>query len=184
MNRNEREPGRRRNVLIGIGLGLAVGVGFGLAVGQLVLGIGMWLALGAAIGARWDQRVNLMQFPPAAVRKMAIAIAVFVVALSVTVGVLDPEWSRMAQVGLVLLPGLAAVWVAMAIGSAMRQLDELQRRIQLEAISFSFAGTLVVTLVYGLLNWVGVPALNWGLVPLLMLLLWLVAKLWKMGRYR
>ncbi|MGW8145052.1 MAG: hypothetical protein ACWGN2_11705, partial [Anaerolineales bacterium] len=83
-----------------------------------------------------------------------------------------------------LAPALPAVWLAYTIGSAIAQLDELQRRIQLEAIGIGFGGSVVVTLTYALLVQVGVPQISWMFVPLLMLLFWAIGKLWTMWKYR
>ena len=42
-----------------------------------------------------------------------------------------------------------------------RELDELQRRIQLEGLAFGFTATAVLTLSYGFLQNAGLPQVNW-----------------------
>jgi hypothetical protein len=51
-------------------------------------------------------------------------------------------------------------------------LDELQRRIQLEALPFGFAGAGILTFSYGFLEGMGFPHLNWIFVWPLMIALW------------
>ena len=80
------------------------------------------------------------------------------------------------RIGLALLQGLAsAVVIIMAVRS-IRRLDELQQKIQLEALAFSFAGTGVLTSGYGFLVDAGLPDIEWGA------LVWpFIAGLWAIG---
>jgi hypothetical protein len=43
----------------------------------------------------------------------------------------------------------------------MSDVDELQRRIQLEALPFAFGAGSLITLTYGLLQVAGLPELSW-----------------------
>ncbi len=54
----------------------------------------------------------------------------------------------------------------------LRRVDELQRRIQLEAIGLSFAATAILTFAYGFLEDVGFPRLSYGWILPLMVMLW------------
>ncbi|MND49030.1 hypothetical protein D3C80_399680 [compost metagenome] len=56
-----------------------------------------------------------------------------------------------------MLPGAA---VALSVMRQVRSSDELQHRIQLEALSLAFAGTALVTFSYGFLENVGYPKLS------------------------
>ena len=60
----------------------------------------------------------------------------------------------------------------MAFVRHLRAMDELQRRIQLEALAIGFGGTAVLTFGYGFLQGVGFPLLNWTFVFPLMIGLW------------
>ena len=51
-------------------------------------------------------------------------------------------------------------------------MDELQRRIQLEAFAFGFGATGFVTFSYGLLTYVGFPVISWVWIFPLMVALW------------
>ena len=84
-----------------------------------------------------------------------------------------------------LLPIAAWAFLVVTLGMAIASLDELQRRIQTEAIAIGFAGTVIVCGGYGLLGLAGnLPALNWGLVLFVMVFMWFIGKMWTMWRYR
>src|SRR5262249_6146559 len=54
-----------------------------------------------------------------------------------------------ARIALALVQGGACAWLILASTRAPRQLDELQHRIQLEAMAFGFAGTAILGSTYG-----------------------------------
>ena len=54
------------------------------------------------------------------------------------------------------------------------RLDELQRRIQTEALGFATGATALITFAYGFLEGVGMPHLNWTYILPLMAALWAV----------
>jgi hypothetical protein len=53
-----------------------------------------------------------------------------------------------------VIPSAFAVWAAIRF---FRGLDELQRRIQFEAMAFSFLGTCLISLNWGVLERAGLP---------------------------
>ncbi len=63
-------------------------------------------------------------------------------------------------------------------------MDELQRRIQLEAFAFSFGATGIVTFSYGLLTYVGFPVISWVWIFPLMVALWGISQGVAVRRYR
>jgi hypothetical protein len=72
----------------------------------------------------------------------------------------------------VVTPVLPAIYTVVIFARHIGQLDELQRRIQLEALSFGFAATAVLTFAYGFLEQIGYPRLSWHFVLPLMTILW------------
>jgi hypothetical protein len=99
---------------------------------------------------------------------IAYAVVVFVSVFLLNHGPSDAWW----RIPLALTPIIAiflAVWVFLRY---FHQLDELQKRIQLEAFALSFGVTCIVTFGYGLLEDAGFPALNWTWVPTFMLVSW------------
>ena len=79
-----------------------------------------------------------------------------------------------------MLAGLALPWVVLR---ELRRMDELQTRIQLEALGFSFAGTALLTFSYGFLEGLGYPRLSmFGVWPV-MAVLWIVGLVLARRRY-
>jgi len=71
-----------------------------------------------------------------------------------------------------VLPVAPAGFVIWLFVRALRRLDELQKRIQMEAFGFSLATTALITFGYGFLEGAGMPHLSWTYVLPLMALLW------------
>ena len=82
---------------------------------------------------------------------------------------------------LLIIPGL---FIARGMFKAIMQVDELERKNLIEGIIFSFSVTLIIVLSMGLLGVAGVPQLNGIYIAFIMVVLWLVGKLWSARRYR
>jgi hypothetical protein len=80
-----------------------------------------------------------------------------------------------------MLAGAALVWVILR---ELRRMDELQLRIQLEALGFAFAGTALVTFSYGFLEGLGYARLSMFMVWPLMAVLQIIGLLLARRRYR
>ncbi|TFI57693.1 hypothetical protein E2493_13675 [Sphingomonas parva] len=64
------------------------------------------------------------------------------------------------RIALALSPMIGAVAAAWVILRAILRMDEMQRRIQLEAIAFSFLGTALITFGWGFAQEAGLPGLH------------------------
>ena len=80
-----------------------------------------------------------------------------------------------------MLPCAVACW---AILRQFRRLDELQLRVQLEALGFSFAGTALLSFSYGFLEGLGWKPLSMFTVWPVMAGLWIVGGFIAARRYR
>ena len=80
-----------------------------------------------------------------------------------------------------MLPAAAMAWVILR---ELRRMDELQRRIQLEALGFSFAGTAILTFSYGFLEGLGYPKLSMFIVWPILAALWIVGLVLARRRYQ
>jgi hypothetical protein len=80
-----------------------------------------------------------------------------------------------------MLPAAAMAWVILR---ELRRMDELQRRIQLEALGFSFAGTAILTFSYGFLEGLGYPRLSMFAVWPILAGLWIVGLMLARRRYQ
>ena len=80
-----------------------------------------------------------------------------------------------------MLPATATAWVILR---ELRRMDELQRRIQLEALGFSFAGTAILTFSYGFLEGLGYPRLSMFTVWPILGVLWAIGVALARRRYQ
>lgn len=87
-----------------------------------------------------------------------------------------------AQILLSLAPMLPAIFLCVVIIRMIRRMDEMQRKLQVEALALAFAGTALLTFGYGFLEGVGLPRLSMFAVWPVMAGLWVVGVL--VGRFR
>lgn len=69
-------------------------------------------------------------------------------------------------------PVIPICFALLAFLRALGRMDELQRRIQLNAVGFGFGATAIVTFTYGFLELVGFPPISYIWVLPLMVALW------------
>ena len=94
---------------------------------------------------------------------------------------LDPTGALLVTINVLPIGGvLAAAW---AIVRAFGRMDELQRRIQFDALVLAFAGTAVISFSWGFLENVGVPQLRAFMVWPVMAMLWIVGLIFATRRY-
>ena len=80
----------------------------------------------------------------------------------------EADWRYYVAV-LPVLPAALVIWIFLR---ALGRLDELQRRIHMQAFGFSLGTTALATFAYGFLEGAGMPHLNWTYVLPLMAVLW------------
>jgi hypothetical protein len=68
-----------------------------------------------------------------------------------------------------IIPSALAMWAFLRM---FRGLDELQRRIQLEAVAFSFLATCLITLTWAFQQNAGLPRFDVAWVAPLLIMLW------------
>lgn len=175
---------RGRNIALGAAFGLVIGGLIDLLTGDTGWGLVIGILSGALIGYFLKFNLPLMEYPAFIIRRMVIAVVLFLTSLFLSRWLLEQEFSRTIQLFAAALPAVPGAFMAYAIGSAIAQLDELQRRIQLEAIGIGFGIAALASLTYASLVQVGVPQVSWMFVPLLLVVSWGVGKLWTMWKYR
>lgn len=92
----------------------------------------------------------------------------------------NADW-RYYVAAIPVAPAALLIWLFVR---ALGRLDELQKRVQLQAFGFATGTTGVLTFGYGFLEGTGVPHLNWVFVMPLMGILWGVGTLALEMRYR
>lgn len=113
------------------------------------------------------------------------AMVAYVVVLAVAMTLLNNTDAGSGwRVPLALAPMVPVVFVLFAFVRYFGRIDELQRRVQLEALAFAFGGTALLTLSYGFLQLVGFPQVSWFFVWPIMAVLWMAGKVRADRRYK
>ena len=84
----------------------------------------------------------------------------------------------------VLVPLAPAGFVIWLFLRALARLDEMQKRIHMQAFGFSLGSTALITFGYGFLEGVGLPHLSWTYILPLMSVLWALGAAIFTWRYR
>ena len=99
-----------------------------------------------------------------AVLELVLAITFYVVILIISLKALTHIENQSLKVLVSLLPVLPVILVIWVIIRQFIRFDELQRKIQLQALAISFLGTAFLTFSYGFLENIGFPKLTLFLV--------------------
>jgi hypothetical protein len=168
--------------------GAAIGLVLGAALGEVIVDsslvalIGM--ILGAIIGYRYMPQIHLMEYPREVVLRLVLSGVVFLFVLLVAIYLLENEPRDTFSMVIAFAPAIPGLFFFVFMADAISRLDELQRRIQVEAIAIGFGISLLLTMVYGLLGLAGLPQASWLYVSFIMIFSWLVGKLWIRWKYR
>jgi len=118
-------------------------------------------------------------------KEFSIAMGFYIVAVIASVSVLNKfTLPQSAQIVITLIPVLPTIFVVIAILRALREGDELQQRIQLQAVTFSAITTGLITFSYGFLENVGFPPFPIIFVLPMMFLLWGLSLGYFWGKYK
>lgn len=106
-------------------------------------------------------------------KEFGISMGFYVVAVIASTSVLSKfELPQITKIIITLIPVIPTIFVVIAIMRALRDSDELQQRIQLQAVTFSAITTGLITFSYGFLENVGFPPFPTIFVLPIMFLLW------------
>ena len=118
----------------------------------------------------------------------APALIVAAVGLPIVLGI---EWvlanvalSNDLRVVLGLVPIVPGVALVLAFVHAVRGLDEMQKQIYLQAAAITFCVTVLLTFVFGGLQRAGIYQASWDDIGNNMLMIWAVAYIYSLWRYR
>ena len=112
------------------------------------------------------------------------ALLAYTLVLFASIWLLKSNPEAAWRIPVVLAPMIPILLVVASILRFVRRCDELQQRIQLEALAFSFCGTALATMAYGFLQGIGFPMLDWTFVGPLMAALWIIGLVRSNWRYR
>ena len=116
--------------------------------------------------------------------RFVAAMIAYAIALPVTLVLLPRLGESNWRYVLVLVPVVPFAVLGWAVWRYLVEADELQRRMQLEALALAFAAGSVITFAYGMLQIAGAPAVSWQLVWPVYAGCWLLGILWARWRYR
>jgi hypothetical protein len=106
-------------------------------------------------------------------KEFLTAMAAYVIVLIISITIINASpataWWRLP---LALAPVIPIIFAMIAFMRALGRMDELQRRIQFEALAFGFGAAGIITLSYGFLELVGFPHISWIFVFPLMIMFW------------
>jgi hypothetical protein len=130
----------------------------------------------AAIYSTWVTYRTQIEF--------GLAILAYLMVLVGSVTVVQANREADWRYYVALLPVAPAGFVIWLFVRALTRLDELQRRIQMQAFAFSLGASALLTFGYGFLEGAGLPHLSWTYVLPLMALLWGAGTAFFTWRYR
>ena len=116
--------------------------------------------------------------------QFAFAILAFLMVLVGSVTVVQANSAVSWKYFVAAIPVVPAALVIWLFVRGLSRLDEVQKRMQVQALGFSMAATALTTFAYGFLEGVGWPALNGTFILPLMALLWGVGMVALALRYR
>lgn len=118
--------------------------------------------------------------------EMGAALTCYAVVLLASIFALIyyPDAHFIVRTAIALSPVIPAGFMCRAIVRQMRRLDELQLRIQFEALGFAFAASALLTFSYGFMENIGAPHLPWLWVWTVMGLMWIVGLMIAKKRYQ
>jgi hypothetical protein len=117
-------------------------------------------------------------------RGMAVLAVYLALTAAVAFGVIEKMIPGPLTIPAALLPIVPAAFFPFMLLERMRACDELQRKIQFEAMAFAFAITALLTLSFGFLQvFANFPDVNWVWVWPLMAFMWLIGVLLGRRRY-
>ena len=118
-------------------------------------------------------------------REFSLAMAAYVVVLLIAVTLINiSPGSAWWRIPLALSPVVPIIFALFAYMRFVSHVDELQRRIQFEALAFGFGISGILTFSYGFLEDVGFPHLSWTFVFPLMIAFWGIGVVIASRRYR
>ena len=126
--------------------------------------------------------------PPGAARRytvtMLVALGLYGVALVLSLRWLHYHPEAPGKYAIAVLPVLPALLIPVAVVRLFRELDELQKQIQLEALAFAFAAAAILTFTYGFLQNAGLPEVSWIWIWPVMAMCWIAGQLLARRRYQ
>lgn len=118
------------------------------------------------------------------IRPLLVPLILYIGLLAVAVNLVPEMASSPWRYVVALLPMIPGLFLAFGIVRTFAKIDEMERRILLEAVAFSFIFTLIFLLSVGLLGLAGVPQPSPIIIAAIMCFLLIIGKFWANWRYK
>ena len=122
--------------------------------------------------------------PRAYLKEFGAAMLGYTILLPLSIMLIEAHPTAPWRGAVALLPVIPVALAFWAILRAVARMDELQRRIQFEALVVAVGGTIILTFGYGTLQNAGFPPLNLMFVTPLLVALWGLGLAWSSRRYQ
>ena len=116
--------------------------------------------------------------------EFAVILLVYVLCVVVSSVYMSSMPDGVAKIALALLPVIPMIAMAVSIIRRLNAMDEMGRKIQLEALAVAFACTALTTFSYGFLETAGFPRMSAFMVWPIMGGVWCVATIIGSRRYQ
>jgi len=117
-------------------------------------------------------------------RRLVLAIVVYAAILGPSIPLISANPDAAWRFPLAIAPILPFIYGIVGYVRYLRSVDELQRRIALEALAIAFGASAAITFGYGLLQIAGLPEINWSFVWAVMGGCWILGAIYADRRYR
>jgi len=117
-------------------------------------------------------------------RDFTISIIAYVIIIIVSRLILDNLGDSPWRYPIALLPVVPVVFLVIAFLRYLSGIDELQQRIQLQAVGFAAGTTGLLTFAYGFLELMGFPRFSTFLIFPMMIMLWGIGLSYFSRRYQ
>jgi len=116
--------------------------------------------------------------------EFAVVMVVYILCVVVSSSLVRSMPDGVAKIALALLPVIPMIAMAVSIVRRVNAMDEMGRKIQLEALAVAFVCTALTTFSYGFLETAGFPRLSAFMVWPIMGGVWCVATIIGTRRYQ
>lgn len=116
--------------------------------------------------------------------EFAVVMVVYILCVVVSSSLVRSMSDGVAKIALALLPVIPMIAMAVSIVRRVNAMDEMGRKIQLDALAVAFVCTALTTFSYGFLETAGFPRLSAFMVWPIMGGVWCVATIVGTRRYQ
>ena len=117
-------------------------------------------------------------------KRMTLALVVYAVILAASGALTSMYPDALWRFPVAVTPMGPFLYGIVSYVRYLRQVDELQQRVSLEALAIAFGATAAITFCYGFLEHVGLPHINWWWVWPVMGTSWILGGKYAERRYR